>query len=34
MKTHAGATDTSNMTSFEENITSAGNATSGVNWTK
>jgi hypothetical protein len=30
----AGATDTSNMTTFEENMTGAGNTTSGGNWTK
>jgi hypothetical protein len=34
MKTHAGATDTSNMTTFEENKTGAGNTTSGGDWTK
>ena len=27
-------TDTSNMTTFEENMTGAGNTTSGGNWTK
>jgi hypothetical protein len=32
--TTAGATDTSNMTTFEENMTGAGNTTSGGNWTK
>jgi hypothetical protein len=32
--TTAGATDTSNMTTFEENMTAAGNTTTGGNWTK
>jgi hypothetical protein len=27
-------TDTSNMTTFEENMTAAGNTTTGGNWTK
>ena len=32
--TTTGATDTSNMTTFEENMTAAGNTTTGGNWTK
>ena len=32
--TTAGATDTSNMTTFEEYMTAAGNKTTGGNWTK
>jgi hypothetical protein len=32
--TTAGATDTSNITTFEENMTGARNTISGGNWTK